>query len=92
MQYNPNNPDSIRAIFNTEGDALAHAGYQMPDEVRVTADDVQPTTIPQTPGELAAQYIAQNPLPEDASIVEMNQRNAAFVKAAINAGFLATKQ
>lgn len=45
-QYNSNHPDSIRNIFDRDGEFLARAGFEMPSDVRVLADDTRPRSDP----------------------------------------------
>lgn len=41
-QYNSNHPDSIRNVFDRDGESLARAGFTIPSDVKVVADDARP--------------------------------------------------
>lgn len=42
VQYNPNDADSIQAIFDRDGEFLAREGFSLPPDLQVTADDERP--------------------------------------------------
>lgn len=45
-QYNSNHPDSIRDVFDRDGESLARAGFTIPSDVKVVADDTRPRSEP----------------------------------------------
>src|SRR5690606_36348986 len=42
--YNPDSPDSIRAIFDLEGDELNKAGFRQPADTIELTDETRPQT------------------------------------------------
>ena len=62
-QYNSNNPGTIREVFSLEGDYLNRAGFVMPSDIAVRADDTLPKPVQAEPevkhgltGEVLADY------------------------------------
>ena len=41
-KYDSNNADSIRSVFSNDEESLRRAGFRLPSDVKVYADDAQP--------------------------------------------------